>query len=243
MVFRSWSYPPSASTKQYPKARLIQRKRSYLPRMTFARLFPRVLAVCLALSALPAAAHAQDVTRPRQSAAQTQPTTVGGGAGHSRLETDVMLISEADEAEPAEEVRPSRQFLDLGGVERLMMEAIEERLGTPYRLGTEGPTRFDCSGFVWSVFQEAGIAFDRSTARTFWSQFEPVDGEDKFKFGTLVFFNHLGHVGIVADENGFYHASTSRGVTYSRFNDYWTRRITGFRRVPLGRTFVAAAGR
>jgi cell wall-associated NlpC family hydrolase len=211
--------------------------------MTFARLFPRVLAVCLALGTLSAATHAQDATRPRQAAGQTQPTTTVNGEGRSRLETDVMLISEAEEDEPADEVKAARSFTNLDAIERLMMEAIEERLGTPYRLGTEGPFRFDCSGFVWSVFQEAGISFDRSTARTFWSQFEPVDGEEKYKFGTLVFFNHLGHVGIVADENGFYHASTSRGVTYSRFNEYWTKRITGFRRVPVARTFVASAGR
>jgi peptidoglycan DL-endopeptidase LytE len=155
----------------------------------------------------------------------------------------VILVSEAEEDEPAEDVKGAPALASLGGIERLMMEAIEERLGTPYRLGTEGPFRFDCSGFVWSVFQEAGISFERSSARSFWSQFEPVDGEEKYRFGTLVFFNHLGHVGIVADENGFYHASTSRGVTYSRFNEYWTKRITGFRRVPLGRTFVASAGR
>jgi peptidoglycan endopeptidase LytE len=211
--------------------------------MIFARLFPRALAVCLALGALSAAAHAQEAARPRQSGDQTQPTVIFNGEGRSRLETDVMLISEADEAEPVEEVKGSFSPLSMGGVERLMMESIEEKIGTPYRLGTEGPFRFDCSGFVWSVFREAGISFDRGTARAFWSQFEPVDGEEKYKFGTLVFFNHLGHVGIVADENGFYHASSSRGVTYSRFNDYWSRRITGFRRVPLTRSFVAAAGR
>jgi cell wall-associated NlpC family hydrolase len=211
--------------------------------MTFARLFPRVLAVCLLFGTLSTATFAQDATRPRQAAAQTQPTTVIRGEGRGRLETDVILVSEAEEDEPAEDVKGAPALASLGGIERLMMEAIEERLGTPYRLGTEGPFRFDCSGFVWSVFQEAGISFERSTARSFWSQFEPVDGEEKYRFGTLVFFNHLGHVGIVADENGFYHASTSRGVTYSRFNEYWTKRITGFRRVPLGRTFVASAGR
>ncbi|HZI17467.1 MAG TPA: C40 family peptidase [Pyrinomonadaceae bacterium] len=211
--------------------------------MTFARLFPRALAVCLAIGAFSTAVQAQEAARPYQAAERTKPTTVTSGEGRSRLETDVMLVSEADEVEPADDVKGLPSFLGMGGVERLMMESIEEKIGTPYRLGTEGPYRFDCSGFVWSVFREAGISFDRGTARAFWSQFEPVDDDEKFKFGTLVFFNHLGHVGIVADENGFYHASSSRGVTYSRFNDYWTRRITGFRRVPLTPAFVAAARR
>lgn len=212
--------------------------------MTFARIFPRALAVCLILGSLSAAAHAQEALRPRQTDERTQATTVSNGVnGRARLETDVVLISESEEGEPLDEARLPREFLGLGGIERLMISAIEERLGTPYRLGTEGPTRFDCSGFVWSVFQEAGIDFERTTARAFWSQFEPVDGSEKFRFGTLVFFNQLGHVGIVADENGFYHASTSRGVTYSRFNEYWTKRITGFRRVPLTQSYIASARR
>jgi cell wall-associated NlpC family hydrolase len=57
--------------------------------------------------------------------------------------------------------------------------------------------------------------------------------EEQFKFGTLVFFSGLRHVGVVADEHGFYHASRRHGVIYSEFNEYWLKRIDGFRRVPL----------
>ena len=39
-------------------------------------------------------------------------------------------------------------------------------------------------------------------------------------------------VGIVADENGFYHASSSKGITYSPFKGYWEKRIVGYRRIP-----------
>jgi cell wall-associated NlpC family hydrolase len=60
----------------------------------------------------------------------------------------------------------------------------------------------------------------------------PVSGDDRFKFGTLVFLNGLGHIGIVADENGFYHASSSKGITYSPFKGYWEKRVVGFRRLP-----------
>ena len=51
--------------------------------------------------------------------------------------------------------------------------------------------------------------------------------------GTLVFRNKLGHVGIVADGNGFYHASSSKGITYSPFKGYWEKRIVGFRRLDI----------
>lgn len=114
----------------------------------------------------------------------------------------------------------------------MMYNSIRRKIGIRYRLGTQGPRAYDCSGFVWKVFQESGIPFTRTSARQYWRTFPRVYGEDRFEFGTLVFFNRLGHVGIVVDRNGFYHASTSRGVVYSKFNNYWKKRIVGFRRVP-----------
>jgi len=113
------------------------------------------------------------------------------------------------------------------------MSGIQSRLGIPYLYGSTGPNRYDCSGFVWSVFRDAGIDFERSSARTLWAASIPVEGDDKYKFGTLVFMNGLGHMGIVADENGFYHASSSKGITYSPFKGYWEKRIVGFRRLPV----------
>ena len=214
--------------------------------MSFCRLFPRPLAACFALSLLAISAQAQQqpATRPRQA---TATTTTGEVQGRSRLENDLVVVSTADEgeAEAAEYSVPRFGMgpAGLGQVERTMLAAIEQRLGTPYRMGTEGPYRYDCSGFVWSVFQQAGVAFERSSARTFWQSFAPPTEDEKYKFGTLVFFNNLHHVGIVADEHGFYHASTSKGVVYSRFDEYWTKRLDGFRRVPLAQRapFVAAA--
>jgi len=109
--------------------------------------------------------------------------------------------------------------------------AIKSRYGLPYRYGSTGPYSYDCSGFVWSTFQEAGINYTRSSARSLWSESEPVEAADRYKYGTLVFMNGLGHVGIVADVNGFYHASSSKGITYSTFKGYWENRIVGFRRL------------
>ena len=205
--------------------------------MFVLKRIPLALAVCFALTLTTAtAANAQtDPVRPRQVTQTVDPD------GTARLETDVFLVSEAAPAS-VEVVRPSltspiapRPFR----LNHLLMSAIEQRLGAPYVLGTEGPYRFDCSGFVWSVFQSAGVNFERTSARQFWSQFQPVEGDEKYEFGTLVFFNNLGHVGIVADANGFYHASSSKGVTYSTFDGYWGKRITGFRRIQIPSTLAA----
>jgi peptidoglycan endopeptidase LytE len=114
-----------------------------------------------------------------------------------------------------------------------MQMSIQSKIGIRYVYGTEGPNTYDCSGFVWSVFRDAGFSFERTSARSLWMSSEPVAEEEKYKFGTLVFFNGLGHMGIVADANGFYHASSSKGITYSPFAGYWGKRIVGFRRLPV----------
>jgi peptidoglycan endopeptidase LytE len=113
----------------------------------------------------------------------------------------------------------------------LLDNAIKARYGIRYVYGTSGPNTYDCSGFVWAAFRDAGIEFTRVSARSLWSQSTPVEGDERFKFGTLVFLNGLGHMGIVADENGFYHASSSKGITYSPFKGYWSNRIVGFRKL------------
>lgn len=112
-----------------------------------------------------------------------------------------------------------------------LVNAIHMRIGKPYVYGSSGPNSYDCSGLVWSVFSEAGHTFERTSARSIWQTSEPVEGDDRYKLGTLIFFSGLGHIGIVADANGFYHASRSQGVTYSRFDGYWKNKIVGFRRM------------
>jgi probable lipoprotein NlpC len=115
--------------------------------------------------------------------------------------------------------------------EIVLFEAVKNRLGIPYRVGGVDDRGYDCSGFVWRVFQEAGIDFVRSPARLLWETLPPAEPRDQTRFGTLVFFNGLGHVGIVRDGTSFYHASSSQGVVRSYFDKYWAERIVGFRRI------------
>ncbi len=161
-----------------------------------------------------------------------------------------MNLPVPDEDEPviislasAEDINRSKPFVEKGGstyqFKQLMSAAIDQRLGSPYSWGATGPWAFDCSGFVWSTFRSAGIDFERASARTLWARFAAPAPEEQFKYGTLVFFSNLAHVGIVVDENGFYHSSRSKGVIYSPFSKYWSSRIDGFRQVPQHAQFVA----
>ncbi len=114
----------------------------------------------------------------------------------------------------------------------MLYNAIANRLGIRYRFYGVDDKGYDCSGFVWRVFQDAGANFDRVAARTLWAELPEASGNETKEFGTLVFFNGLKHVGIVRDAYSFYHASRSQGVTLSFFAGYWDKKITGYRRAP-----------
>jgi len=202
--------------------------------MTFKRIFPCVIAACFALSLFTVTALSQ--ADPRISQATNFTTTIIEPNGTPTLESDPIIISRA---EPG--IGPSSAELTASlRLETLLMSEIVERLGARYVWGASGPHVFDCSGFVWSTFRDIGADFYRGSARSYWSRFAPAREDEKHKFGTLVFFNNLSHVGIVADENGFYHASRRKGVIYSRFDKY-PMRIDGFRRVPLPTQSLAMA--
>lgn len=88
-------------------------------------------------------------------------------------------------------------------------------LGTPYIFGACSEDGFDCSGFVYFVFQHFEIKIPRSS-----SEFKDFGGEVPIgsvrKGDILVFLsptrNEIGHVGIVTIPNGmeseFIHASS-----------------------------------
>ncbi len=203
--------------------------------MELLKLFPRALFAILAISILSVSAFAQ--TRPR--------VTNGGDVNELSCSPDdlaVVASAATSETKPAWEAKP-KPTIDLAPsptssntgfikFEPLLMSAIDQRLGSPYRWGATGPNRFDCSGFVWSIFQATGVNFERVSARNLFVRFEAPPIEEQFKFGTLVFFSGLTHVGVVANEHGFYHASRRHGVVYQEFTEYWLKHIDGFRRVP-----------
>ena len=203
--------------------------------MELKKLFPRVLVALLTLAIWSSTALAQN--RPRVTVPDGDINEI------SCLPDEMAVLETAAETKPAWEVKP-KPTINLGPsiaspnsgfitFEPQLMAAIDERLGARYRWGASGPDRFDCSGFVWSIFQASGITFERVSARHLFLRFAPAPEEEQFKFGTLVFFSGLTHVGVVADEHGFYHASRRQGVIYSEFSEYWLKRIDGFRRVPL----------
>ncbi|MEY4168511.1 MAG: hypothetical protein RIR52_2335 [Acidobacteriota bacterium] len=152
------------------------------------------------------------------------PATHYGAQEKQRLLSLVLPILKADAVTPP-------QFF-INEASSMLYREITKRLGVRYRFYGTDDRGYDCSGFVWRVFQSAGSDFERVAARSLWAQLPEANDEEKGQFGTLVFFNGLRHVGIVRDSKTFYHASRSQGVTLSTFDGYWGGRITGFRRAP-----------
>ncbi len=195
--------------------------------MLLKKLFPYALAVCFALGIYPLSSKAQTEEMLPRQVAQTN-----ASLNLTPLDAEPVIISLAS----TEDINRAKSFTGKSGVnlqfQQLITAAIDDRLGARYVWGATGPSTFDCSGFVWSTFHSVGIDFERGSARTLWSRFNAPAAEEQYKFGNLVFFNNLAHVGIVVDEKGFYHASRHHGVIYSPFTEYWTSRIDGFRKVP-----------
>lgn len=111
--------------------------------------------------------------------------------------------------------------------------------GRPYRFGGASPeTGFDCSGYVYSVFERFDVRLprdSRSMARAL-----PEVEREQLRPGDLVFFNtrkhKFSHVGIYLGEDRFVHASSSRTrrVMVSDMTEpYWRKRFNGVRRAPL----------
>lgn len=195
--------------------------------MPLKKLFPYALAACSAIGMFSVSTAAQTAEIRQRQVAQ-----IVASPPQPVPDNEPVIISLAS----AEEIKAAKSVGSSWGnfqFRQLITAAIDERLGARYSWGATGPSAFDCSGFVWSIFKSAGIDFERGSARTLWARFTPPGPEEQYKFGNLVFFSGLAHVGIVADEHGFYHASRHHGVVYSQFNDYWLSRVDGFRKVPL----------
>ena len=107
--------------------------------------------------------------------------------------------------------------------------------GSPYRNGGADPSGFDCSGFIWYVFNVHGIRVPRTVTGLFSQGFDVAP--DALEAGDLVFFSTeapgASHVGMLIGGDSFVHAPSSRGqVRVERISaSYWSSRYVGARRV------------
>ncbi|WP_044736047.1 peptidoglycan-binding protein [Geobacillus kaustophilus] len=108
-----------------------------------------------------------------------------------------------------------------------------ELLGAPYVWGGDTPEEgFDCSGFIFYLFQQQGVTVPRTVA-LMWNAGTAVSAPE---VGDIVFFatttNGPSHAGIYIGNGQFVHSGASTGVTISRLDQsYWKQRYLGAKRL------------
>ncbi len=120
-----------------------------------------------------------------------------------------------------------------------MIDFAISQMDKKYVYSTEGPSSFDCSGFVYYVLKYMGVSTARYSASGFSSveSWVKISSQPSLKPGDLLFFksdssSRISHVGIYLGSGQFIHASASSGrVLVSTMSDYYSRNFVLARRV------------
>jgi len=123
------------------------------------------------------------------------------------------------------------QYRNIPLKRKQIVNTATQYIGTPYRHGGTTPSGFDCSGYVFFVYNKNGINIPRSTVQQY------TKGQ-KIPYrmaqpGDLLFFrinmNEISHVGIFVGSDTFVHApSSGKHVRYDSIkNPYWQKRFYG----------------
>jgi len=110
-----------------------------------------------------------------------------------------------------------------------IIDTAETKIGCPYVWAAEGPSCFDCSGFVFWVFQNTNALTVRTVPRTscagFYSTFSDCvvsyNAYSDAQPGDIILFGnggHYFHTAIALGNGQMIHASSSRGIIIADIN-------------------------
>lgn len=105
-------------------------------------------------------------------------------------------------------------------------------LDTPYVWAGVTPEGFDCSGFIYYVFTNAGLQLPRLDTISMFMNSQHVDEPVP---GDLVFFENtyregISHAGIYIGDGKFIHAGTKKVEIAAVDSAYWRDKFVGFTR-------------
>ncbi|MBA3440044.1 MAG: C40 family peptidase, partial [Pyrinomonadaceae bacterium] len=137
--------------------------------MFLSKTFLYTLAICIASGLLSTIVTAQsEDTRQRRVTSIVSTAPAVTEIKRPRLENDPVVADPLIVSLAEEEPKPPTTLRRYSQFNQLLQAAIDLRLGASYVYGAAGPTTFDCSGFVWAVFQSAGQRFSRTSANALW---------------------------------------------------------------------------
>lgn len=117
-------------------------------------------------------------------------------------------------------------------VDKLIQEA-KAHIGTPYVWGGAKVGGFDCSGFIYHVYNQAGMKVNRLTSGGYYNISYYVNKPEP---GDIVFFENtykkgISHLGIYLGGSQFIHAGDNGVEISSLDNSYWKAHFDGFKRL------------
>jgi len=113
-----------------------------------------------------------------------------------------------------------------------VIQLAKPLLGIPYVWGGSSTAGFDCSGFIYYVYKQAGLDIARTNTLGYDARSYDVSNPIP---GDLVFFSNtyrpgISHMGIYIGNNQFIHAGGNR-VQITNLNDsYWKTKFDGYKR-------------
>lgn len=114
-----------------------------------------------------------------------------------------------------------------------IVETAKSLTGIPYVWGGATTSGFDCSGFIYYVYNQAGIKIPRTNTTGYDARSYDVSTP---AIGDLVFFENtyragISHMGIYIGNNQFIHAGGDKVQITSLSNSYWSKHFSGFKRL------------
>lgn len=121
---------------------------------------------------------------------------------------------------------------------KILLAEAKKHLNKPYKMGTSGPSQFDCSGFVCYVFNHSGVKnMPRTNAWGIYNNYVNPISPQEAKAGDIIFFSStypsgspVSHVGIYMGNGEMIHAGNPIKVS-SINTPYWKEHFYSFGRV------------